>query len=196
MNGLSRLCPEKSFADGGFVGNFSVGRAGLGGADDKIGDLFVEFLVINPDLGAEMNGVGRHFLLADYLCDLEHGLKLGNSGFNLGLLVFGLVIFAVFRKVAERKGNLYFLRDLFSFDVFQLVKLVFIVFKTFGSKFDFFDCHCKIFLSKSLRKRSLILIIIFKNTANVKSFKHRRNIGVFCRRTLFIFPFGIVFIFL
>ena len=50
-------------------------------------------------------------------------LDLGDAAVELGLLVLGLVVFAVFGKVAVAAGDLYFLCDLDACGRFQLFQL-------------------------------------------------------------------------
>ena len=55
----------------------------------------------------------------------QHDLHVGDAGLYHSLVVFGLVVLAVFREVAEGKGDFYFLGHLPAADGFQIVQLFF-----------------------------------------------------------------------
>ena len=70
----------------------------------------------------------------------ENVLDLGDTAIELGLLVLGLVIFAVLREVAERTGLLDLLGDFLFTGRLQIKKLLLQFLETERTDFKFF-CH-------------------------------------------------------
>ena len=70
----------------------------------------------------------------------ENVFNLGDAAVELGLLVFCLVVFAVFRKVAEGAGLLQMLRDLKLAGGLQIVQLLFELRQPDAGQLEFL-CH-------------------------------------------------------
>ena len=67
-------------------------------------------------MGADADGVAVDIAAADDFGLGDDGLELENACLNLGLLVFSLVIFAVFREIAVAACDFEALRDFLSGD--------------------------------------------------------------------------------
>ena len=79
-------------------------------------------------------------MIADHLGMTDRLLELGNLRLYLRLFIFRLVIFAVFREVAERTGLLDLLGDFLLAGRLQIKKLLLQFLETERTDFKFF-CH-------------------------------------------------------
>lgn len=88
----------------------------------------------------------------------QNVLYLGDAAIELGLLVFRLVIFAVFREVAERTGLFDLLGDFLFARRFQIVQFLLQLLEAERADFEFFCHNSRSFLSSSPEKRGRMFL--------------------------------------
>ena len=106
---IALVLAHEGLADGGLVGNSA--HAGVGFLSADYLELLLLGLAVKED--DDPAAVAHCAVIADKLLDYfgicDDIFQLGYAGIELALLVFGLVILAVFRKVSERASLFYLL---------------------------------------------------------------------------------------
>ena len=142
LNGdlLPGLAAHEGLSEGGILGHGVVHHVRLLGADDFVnGQLLTGGKVGDRDLAANGDLIGIGLRLIDDLGVEQDLLQLGNAGIELALLVFGLVIFAVLRQVAEAAGFLDELGDLVGPGGLAVVQLCLQLVISLLAHFEFFN---------------------------------------------------------
>ena len=85
--------------------------------------LFIKFHIEHADCDAGSYGIRLYLTVGNNSDMFDSFLKLGYLRLDLSLLIFSLVIFTVFGKVAEGACYAYILSRLFALYAFQKVKL-------------------------------------------------------------------------
>ena len=110
--------PYKRLADRALIRNAALHGVRFGGADYLeqgcfFRSVFRDFYFYGR---AQGDDVSLDLVLVQNDGDFEHIFKFRNSGLHHGLLVFRLVVFAVFGQIAKRSSLFDLLRDLFPFE--------------------------------------------------------------------------------
>ena len=149
---------QHGFADGGFIRNPAVLGIGLGGADDFVNLVLLGPHLPNADFGADVHHFGVQLAFIQHVDVFQLALDFRDAALDDGLLVFGLVILAVFGEIAERKRYLDFLRNLFPFDGLQIFQFFFQPPESLVGDNRLF-CHIAVSLSVSAFRQSRIAVI-------------------------------------
>src|SRR3990172_13379375 len=124
-DGLAPFATDQGMTDGGFVTDTILQRIGFGGSHNRVLDLAPRPNVLQPNGRADRDGVGVAGVVVDHSGAAQHLLDLQNPALDERLIVFGVVIFGVFREVAELLGLLDALGDLFPTGALEVLDLLF-----------------------------------------------------------------------
>ena len=117
---------------------------GLLRADDAVQILLVELQIAHLDRTAKADGSGTGLCLVNDHRMGKNILYLRNAAIELCLLIFCLVIFAVFRKIAKRACLFDLLGHVSFLGGFQIVQFFFQLFHPDAGQLIFFRHNCSL----------------------------------------------------
>ena len=120
---VAALVPERAPCRSATRWRASLGRVGLGRADDLELLRVARLLVLDVDADADADRLGVDLLLVDDRRAAQPLLELGDPLLEQGLLVLGVVVLGVLRDVAELARLLDPLGDLATLDGGQVLEL-------------------------------------------------------------------------
>ena len=118
---IAHLMPDQALTDRRLVGNRLQIIMRFHRAGNRIHHFFIIVHIQDFDTTANGNNIRRDLVAFNDLDMLELVFQLLDTRFNNGLLIFGLVVFAVFREIPEAACDADFSRDLAARYDFKLV---------------------------------------------------------------------------